>query len=111
MVVSVSVLKGSMNSKRRSRLQEGIDILDEVIVGEQEAFDNMPENIRDAEKGQAVEEGLDNMNEAKDLLDEIASSLVIMIRFLICILTGTLIQISGDFCFLWAWDCRGGSHP
>ena len=71
-----------MNSKRRSRLQEGIDILGEVIDGEQEAFDNMPENIRDAEKGQAVEEGLDNLNEAKDLLDEVASSLVIMVRFL-----------------------------
>lgn len=91
-----------MNSKRRSRLQEGIDILGEVIDGEQEAFDNMPENIRDAEKGQAVEEGLDNLNEAKDLLDEVASSLVIMIRFLICILTGTLIRVSGDL--LWVRD-------
>lgn len=91
-----------MNSKRRSRLQEGIDILGEVIDGEQEAFDNMPENIRDAEKGQAVEEGLDNLNEAKDLLDEVASSLVIMVRFLICILTGTLIRISGDL--LWVRD-------
>ena len=102
LVISFSVLKDHMNSKRRSRLQEGIDILDEVIVEEQEAFDNMPENIRDAEKGQAVEEGLDNLNEAKDLLDEVASSLVIMIRFLICILTGTLIRVSGDL--LWVRD-------
>ena len=67
-----------MNSKRRTRLREGIDILGEVIDGEQEAFDNMPENIRDAEKGQAVEEGLDSLNEAKDLLDGVASSLVII---------------------------------
>ena len=91
-----------MNSKRRTRLQEGIDILGEVIVGEQEAFDNMPESIRESDKGQAVEEGLDNLNEAKDLLEDIASSLVIMIRFLICILTGTLIWVSGDL--LWVWD-------
>lgn len=62
-----------MNSKRRSRLQEGIDILGEVIDGEQEAFDNMPENLQAAEKGQAVEEGLDNLNEAKDLLEEIVT--------------------------------------
>jgi len=47
-----------MNVKRRNRLQEGIDILDEVIDGEQEAFDNMPENIRDAEKVRPLRKGL-----------------------------------------------------
>lgn len=62
-----------MNLKRRTRLQEGIDILDEVIDEEQAAYNNMPENIQDAEKGQAMDEGLDNLREAKDLLDEIVS--------------------------------------
>lgn len=62
-----------MNLKRRTRLQEGIDILDEVIDEEQTAFDNMPENLQEAEKGQALEDGLDNLREAKDLLDEIVT--------------------------------------
>ena len=62
-----------MNLKRRARLQEGIDILDEVIDEEQAAYDNMPENLQAAEKGQAQEEGLDNLREAKDLLDGIVS--------------------------------------
>ena len=61
-----------MNLKRRNRLQKGIDILVEVIDEEQAAFDNMPENLQAGEKGQAVEEGLDNLNEAKDLLEGIA---------------------------------------
>lgn len=62
-----------MNLKRRARLQEGIDIIDEVIDEEQAAYDNMPENLQAAEKGQALEEGLDNLREAKDLLDGIVS--------------------------------------
>ena len=62
-----------MNLKRRARLQEGIDILDEVIDEEQAAYDNMPENLQAAEKGQALEEGLDNLREAKDSLDGIVS--------------------------------------
>lgn len=62
-----------MNLKRRTRLQEGINIVDEVLEEEQAAYDNMPENIQAAEKGQAIEEMIENLHEAKDLLDEAAT--------------------------------------
>lgn len=64
-------LKGDkMNQERRTKLQEVIDALDEIIIDEQEAYDNMPEGMQEFEKGETMEEGLDNLNEAKDLLEE-----------------------------------------
>ncbi len=61
-----------MNADRRKKLQKVITALDEVITDEQDAYDNMPENLQDSEKGESIEEGLDNLNEAKELLEELA---------------------------------------
>jgi len=60
-----------MNLKRRTKLRRGIDIIDEVIIDEQNAYDNMPEGIQVSEKGEKMEEGIDNLNEARDILEEI----------------------------------------
>jgi len=59
-----------MNLKRRTKLRRGIDIIDEVILDEQDAYNNMPEGIQDSEKGEKMEEGIDNLNEARDILEE-----------------------------------------
>ena len=61
-----------MNNTRRKELQKIIDSLEDVITYEQDAYDNMPEGIQDSEKGEVMQEGLDSLNEAKDLLEEIA---------------------------------------
>ena len=62
-----------MNNARRKELQKVIDSLDNVITYEQDAYDNMPEGIQESERGEAMETGLDSLNEAKDLLEEIVS--------------------------------------
>lgn len=59
-----------MNNKRRVELQRVIDSLENVIVDEQDAYDNMPEGIQESERGEVMETGLDSLNEAKDLLEE-----------------------------------------
>ena len=61
-----------MNKERRAELQSVIDSLDNVITNEQDSYDNTPEGIQESERGQAMETGLDSLNEAKDLLEEAA---------------------------------------
>lgn len=58
-----------MNNKRRNKIQNIIDHLEDVIADEQDAYDNMPEGIQGSDKGEVMEEGLGNLNEAKDLLE------------------------------------------
>ena len=62
-----------MNNIRRKELQKVIDSLDNVITDEQDAYDNMPEGIQESERGEVMETGLDSLNEAKDLLEEIVN--------------------------------------
>lgn len=60
-----------MNKQRRNKLQKVIDALDEVITDEQDAYDNMPENLQESEKGEATEDGLESLKDAKESLEEI----------------------------------------
>jgi len=62
-----------MNKNRRTELQKVINSLENVITDEQDAYDNMPEGIQESERGESMETGLDSLNEAKDLLEEIAN--------------------------------------
>ena len=59
-----------MNNPRRKQIMTVIDSLDEIILDEQDAFDNLPENLAYSEKGEKMEETIDLLNEAKDLLEE-----------------------------------------
>ncbi len=63
-----------MNKQRRTELQKIIDSLDNVMANEQDAYDNMPEGIQESERGEAMETGLDSLNEAKDILTEIVDN-------------------------------------
>ena len=60
-----------MNKERRKKLQKVTELLDEVITDEQDAYDNLPEGIQESERGEAMEEGLDKLKEALDLLAEV----------------------------------------
>ena len=59
-----------MNNERRKKIQQAIDLLDEVIADEQDAYDNMPENLQASDKGDTMETGLDELQSAKDTLEE-----------------------------------------
>jgi len=61
-----------MNKKRRAAIDSETESL-RLIHGEltmlmeeeQDSFDNLPESLQDCEKGQAMTESVDNLQEAK----------------------------------------------
>lgn len=60
-----------MNKQRRKLIDEALDhiqaaydIIEHVCDGEQEAYDNMPDGLRDSEKGDALQEAVDNLSNA-----------------------------------------------
>ena len=60
-----------MNAARRKRLakvtdllQEAKDLLQTVMDEERDALDNMPDSLRESDRGQEIEAGLDAMEEA-----------------------------------------------
>jgi hypothetical protein len=58
----------AMNKSRRKKIEQALDLLREAAEEERDAFDNLPDSLRDAERGQKMEE-------AADALDEVVSSL------------------------------------
>lgn len=64
-----------MNNQRRKRLKEAVDlierataVIEEIKDEEQEALENLPENLQESERAE-------NMQECVDLLEEIQSDL------------------------------------
>lgn len=58
-----------MNAFRRKELQRAIElieqaseIIDNVMNDEQEALDNMPESLQYSERGEAMQEAIDNLS-------------------------------------------------
>lgn len=71
-----------MNKERRRRLnelqgkiEEIVSIIEDVQGEEQDAYDNLPENMRDGDKGQAMDAAIDEMNNAVQSLNEALSSI------------------------------------
>ncbi len=63
-----------MNKERRKTLETILEMLEDVIVCEQDAFDNMPESLQYSERGESIEEGIQNLEEAKELIDDIVNT-------------------------------------
>lgn len=70
-----------MNKQRRKRLtevmellQEAQQIIEEVRDEEQEEFDNLPEGLRCSGRWKAMEEAINNLEEAYDGMDDTISS-------------------------------------
>ena len=66
-----------MNKSRRATLtmianamEELKSRLETVRDEEQDAFDNMPESLQESERGEAMQEAIDNMEYAMDSLEE-----------------------------------------
>ena len=68
-----------MNRKQLSDLISRIETihkeLDEIKDGEEEKFDNMPENLQESEKGEALSEIIDFLDSASESLNESVESI------------------------------------
>lgn len=71
-----------MNNDRRNRITEAQEhlslarsMLETVRDEEQEAYENMPESLRESERGLKMEEGLDTLDNALSDLEDMESSL------------------------------------
>lgn len=71
-----------MNKARRKTLSEAMDllyrgmsILEGVRDEEQEAFDNIPENLQGSDRYESAEETCDTICEAYDTLEELLENL------------------------------------
>lgn len=60
-----------MNKERKHRLQIARDAIDQAMNEEQDAYDNMPESIQNAERGENMQSFIDSMQTALDALDEV----------------------------------------
>ena len=66
-----------MNAKQRKELQGYADSLDEIKCAieemqedETEKLDNMPESLQESERGEAMQEAIDNLESASSCLEE-----------------------------------------
>ena len=71
-----------MNKDRRARisalqaqLQDIMSALDEIRNEEQEAYDNLPESFQYGERGDAMTDAIDNLDEAASTLEDVDSYL------------------------------------
>lgn len=71
-----------MNNLQRKRIERLIEKLEairdefyEMAEEEQEKFDNMPESLQDSERGEALQEGADNLQEQADAIDDAITNL------------------------------------
>ena len=69
----------NMNRKQLSDLISRIETIheerDEIKDGEEEKFDNMPENLQDSEKGETLSEIIDFLDSASESLNESVESI------------------------------------
>lgn len=66
-----------MNAKQRKELQGYVDSLEEIksnietmMEDEQSKLDNMPESLQESERGEAMQEAIDNLESAASSLEE-----------------------------------------
>ena len=69
-----------MNKERRKKLLEAFekigevkDILESVKEGEREAYDNLPENFQNGERGEEMEGYIEMLDEAHGYLEDAES--------------------------------------
>lgn len=66
-----------MNKQRRKRLgkafdlvSEAMEILEDIKTEEQESYDNLPDNFRDGDKGEEMQNYIEMLEEASNYLDD-----------------------------------------
>ena len=65
------------NKQRRTRLgkafdlvSEAMEILEDIKTEEQESYDNLPDNFRDGDKGEEMQNYIEMLEEASNYLDD-----------------------------------------
>lgn len=71
-----------MNKARRQQVKEAYaqlqavqSDLEKIRIDEQDAYDNMPENLQGSDRGQESEEAIDNLDDAIYSIEEAIDSL------------------------------------
>lgn len=66
-----------MNKTQRNQIEKWIDSLTEIKEGvesmqeeEQDKLDNMPENLQESERGEQMQNGIENLEAAASSLEE-----------------------------------------
>ena len=72
-----------MNKNRRKRIQNICDQIealreefDAIIEEEQEAYDNMPEQLQDSEKGNAMYEGISSLEDISSSMESVQDEIM-----------------------------------
>lgn len=60
-----------MNNERRKKIEQALDLLREAAEEEREAFENLPDSLRDGERGQKMEEAADALDEAVSSVEDV----------------------------------------
>ncbi len=60
-----------MNRTRRQKLEDVWSELEALVEGEQEALDNMPENLAASGVAEAMDENIETLTEAMELIREV----------------------------------------
>lgn len=71
-----------MNNLRRKQIREAMDLIQQayeilsvVTEEEQDAFDNLPESLQESEKGEQIEQNVEELSDACDDLDSVCEAL------------------------------------
>lgn len=63
-----------MNKQRRKEIANTIrqieNVVSSILADEEEAFENMPENLQESERGYTSQDAQDNLSNAIDALEE-----------------------------------------
>ena len=67
-----------MNKKRRKQIADIADkaealkaAVDELLSEEQEGYNNLPESLQDGEKGETIQQAIENLENASSSLEEV----------------------------------------
>lgn len=73
-----------MNKARRISITKIADSLqalksdvESIQSEEQDAYDNLPESLQDSERGDRMQEAIDNLDDAMTLIDEAVTALML----------------------------------
>lgn len=76
-----------MNAERRKRIKYVINDIDDIISAldeirndEQDAYDNLPENFQESEKGEAMLENIDSLDIAMSNLEDVQNDLDLLLE-------------------------------
>ena len=71
-----------MNKKRRERISKAVNSLEEILTlveeildEEQDAYDNMPENLQSSMRAEESEEAIDTLGEAMENINSVVDAL------------------------------------